>query len=86
MIADADGPQGLGGIMGGADSEIGESTDTIVLEAANFTRAQILRTSQKLGLRTDGSNRWEKGVHPTIAPIASRAAARLHRRAVRRRA
>ena len=77
VIADAEAPQGLGGIMGGADSEIGESTDTIVLEAANFTRAQILRTSQKLGLRTDGSNRWEKGVPPAIAPVASRAAARL---------
>ncbi|MDX6564059.1 MAG: phenylalanyl-tRNA synthetase beta chain, partial [Gaiellales bacterium] len=77
VIADAEGPQGIGGIMGGAESEIDESTDTIVLEAANFTRAQILKTSQKLGLRTDGSNRWEKGVHPTIAPIASRAAARL---------
>ena len=77
VIADAEGPQGLGGIMGGAESEIGESTKTMVLEAANFTRAQILRTSQKLGLRTDGSNRWEKGVPPTIAPVASRAAARL---------
>ena len=77
VIADDEGPQGLGGIMGGADSEIGDDTSTIVLEAANFTRTQILRTSQKLGLRTDGSNRWEKGVPPTIAPIASRAAARL---------
>ena len=48
-----------------------------MLEAANFTRTQVLRTSQKLGLRTEGSNRWEKGVHPTLAPIASRAAARL---------
>jgi phenylalanyl-tRNA synthetase beta chain len=77
VIADAEGPQGIGGIMGGADSEIGESTHTIVLEAANFTRAQVLRTSQALGLRTDGSNRWEKGVPPAIAPVASRAAARL---------
>jgi phenylalanyl-tRNA synthetase beta chain len=77
VIADAEGPQALGGIMGGADSEISETTKTIVLEAANFTRTQVLRTSQKLGLRTDGSNRWEKGVHPALAPIASRAAARL---------
>ncbi len=77
VIADAEGPQAIGGIMGGADSEIGDGSTTVVLEAANFTRTQILRTSQALGLRTDGSNRWEKGVHPSIAPIASRAAARL---------
>ncbi|HEY3612169.1 MAG TPA: phenylalanine--tRNA ligase subunit beta [Gaiellales bacterium] len=77
VIADAEGPQALGGIMGGAESEISDSSSMIVLEAANFTRTQVLHTSQKLGLRTEGSNRWEKGVHPTIAPIASRAAARL---------
>ena len=77
VIADGEGPQGIAGIMGGADSEITDTTSTIVLEAANFTRAQILRTSQRLGLRSDSSNRWEKGVHPALAPIASRAAARL---------
>ena len=77
VIADAEGPQGIAGIMGGADSEITDATSTIVLEAANFTRTQILRTSQALGLRSDSSNRWEKGVHPVLAPVASRAAARL---------
>ena len=77
VIADAEAPQGIGGIMGGADSEVSESTATIVLEAANFTRAQILRTSQALGLRSEASNRWEKGVDPHLAPVASRAAARL---------
>jgi phenylalanyl-tRNA synthetase beta chain len=77
VIADAEGPQGVAGIMGGADSEVGESTTTIVLEAANFARPQILRTSQALGLRSEASNRWEKGVDPHQAPLASRAAARL---------
>ena len=77
VIADAEGPQGVAGIMGGADSEVSESTTTIVLEAANFTRPQILRTSQALGLRSEASNRWEKGVDPQLAPLASRAAARL---------
>ena len=77
VIADAEAPQGIGGIMGGADSEVSESTATIVLEAANFTRAQILRTSQALGLRSEASNRWEKGVDAHLAPVASRAAARL---------
>jgi phenylalanyl-tRNA synthetase beta chain len=77
VIADADGPSGIAGIMGGADSEIGDDTTIVVLEAANFTRAQVMRTSRKLGLRTEGSNRWEKGVDPYLAPVASRAAARL---------
>ena len=63
--------------MGGAESEVQREHATVVLEAANFTRSQIMRTSQQLGLRTDGSNRWEKGVDPHLAPVASRAAARL---------
>ncbi|MDX6541018.1 MAG: phenylalanyl-tRNA synthetase beta chain [Gaiellales bacterium] len=77
VIADAEGPQGIAGIMGGAESEITDATKTVVLEAANFTRTQILHTSRALGLRSESSNRWEKGVHPALAPIASRAAARL---------
>jgi phenylalanyl-tRNA synthetase beta chain len=77
VIADAEGPQGIAGIMGGADSEVSDSTSTVVLEAANFTRSNILRTSQKLGLRSEASNRWEKGVDAHQAPLASRAAARL---------
>ncbi|MDX6572660.1 MAG: phenylalanyl-tRNA synthetase beta chain, partial [Gaiellales bacterium] len=77
VIADAEGPQGIAGIMGAADSEVREQTSTVVLEAANFTRSQILRTSQAVGLRSDASNRWEKGVPADLAPLASRAAARL---------
>ena len=50
--------------MGGADSEVSESTATIVLEAANFTRAQILRTSQALGLRSDGLQPLGEGRRP----------------------
>ena len=83
VIADADGPQGIGGIMGGAESEIGEDASTVVLEAANFTRTQVLRTSQTLGLRTDGSNRWEKGVHPAIAPDRLPRGGAAHRRPLR---
>jgi phenylalanyl-tRNA synthetase beta chain len=77
VISDAEGPQGIAGIMGAADSEIGDSSRIVVLEAANFERTQILRTSQALGLRSDASNRWEKGVDAHLAPIASRAAARM---------
>jgi phenylalanyl-tRNA synthetase beta chain len=77
VIADAEGPAGVAGIMGGARTEISDDSQTVVLEAANFTRVQVMRTSLALGLRTDGSNRWEKGVDPYLAPVAARAAARL---------
>ncbi len=77
VIADADGPVGIAGIMGGAGSEIADTTTTVVLEAANFDRVQIMRTSHRIGLRSDASNRWEKGVDPHLAPVAARAAARL---------
>jgi phenylalanyl-tRNA synthetase beta chain len=77
VIADADGPSGIAGVMGGAASEITETTTRVVLEAACFERGGIQRTSKTLGLRTDGSNRWEKGVSPHLAPIASIRAAQL---------
>jgi phenylalanyl-tRNA synthetase beta chain len=77
VIADAEGPQGVAGIMGAAGSEISDDTTTVVLEAANFDRVGIMRSSHRLGLRTDASNRWEKGVDPHLAPVAARAAARL---------
>ncbi len=77
VIADAEGPSGIAGIMGSARSEIGDDTSTVVIEAANFERAGILRTSRRLALRTEGSNRWEKGVDPHLAGQASRWAAEL---------
>jgi phenylalanyl-tRNA synthetase beta chain len=77
VIADADGPSGIAGVMGGAASEIKEGTTKVVLEAACFERGGIQRTSKTLGLRTDGSNRWEKGVSPHLAPLASIRAAQL---------
>ena len=77
VIADADGPSGIAGVMGGAASEIKEGTTKVVLEAACFERGGIQRTSKALGLRTDGSNRWEKGVSPHLAPLASIRAAQL---------
>jgi phenylalanyl-tRNA synthetase beta chain len=77
VIADADGPSGIAGVMGGASSEITDGTTSVVLEAACFERGGIQRTSKALGLRTDGSNRWEKGVSPHLAPHASVRAAEL---------
>ena len=65
LICDATGvPVGVGGIMGGASSEISASTDDVLLEAAYFTPMAIARTSQRLGLRTEASARFERGCDP----------------------
>jgi phenylalanyl-tRNA synthetase beta chain len=77
MIADAERPVALAGIMGGAETEIGDETTEILLEAANFEPYTIFRTSERLRLRTEGSNRWEKGVDPYLAEQAARLATQL---------
>lgn len=77
VIADAEGPSGIAGVMGGAASEIRDDTTRVVLESACFERSGIQRTTKALGLRTDGANRWEKGVNPHLAPIAAARAAEL---------
>jgi phenylalanyl-tRNA synthetase beta chain len=65
LICDAEGtPVGIGGIMGGASSQISPSTATVVLEAAWFSPLAIARTSKRLGLRTEASARFERGVDP----------------------
>lgn len=71
MIADAQRAIGLGGVMGGADSEIRESTKNVLLECAWFEPAFIRRTARRLGLKTDASYRFERRVDPndTIAVI-----------------
>ena len=55
---------GIGGVMGGASTEISESTRRILLEAAYFTPMAIARTSSRLGLRTEASVRFERGCDP----------------------
>ena len=77
VIADAEKPVAIAGIMGSENSEVGESTAEVLLEAANFEPVAILRTSERLGLRTDGSNRWEEGVDPYLAEHAARLATEL---------
>jgi phenylalanyl-tRNA synthetase beta chain len=65
LICDAEStPVGIGGIMGGASSEIGAGTTTVALEAAWFDPLSISRTSKRLGLRTEASVRFERGVDP----------------------
>jgi phenylalanyl-tRNA synthetase beta chain len=77
MIADAERAIALAGIMGGEDTEIGESTRDVLLEAANFEPYTIFRSSERLRLRTEGSNRWEKGVDPYLAEQAAMLATQL---------
>jgi len=77
MIADAARSIALAGIMGGEETEISEATTSILLEAANFEPTGIFRTSERLRLRTEGSNRWEKGVDPYLAEPAARLATEL---------
>ncbi|PMQ02399.1 MAG: phenylalanine--tRNA ligase subunit beta [Dictyoglomus sp. NZ13-RE01] len=62
VIADEKRPVGIGGIMGGKDTEISENTKNILLEAANFNPVNIRRSARKLGLRTEASLRFERGV------------------------
>ena len=65
LICDAEGsPVGIGGVMGGASSEIGDTTSRVLLEAAYFDPMSIARTSKRLGLRTEASARFERGCDP----------------------
>jgi phenylalanyl-tRNA synthetase beta chain len=77
MIADAERSVALAAIMGGEETEIGEGTSDVLLEAANFEPHGIFRTSERLRLRTEGSNRWEKGVDPHLAGQAATLATEL---------
>jgi len=62
VIADENRPVGIAGVMGGANSEITENTKTILLESANFNGTSIRLTAKKLGMRTEASSRFEKGL------------------------
>jgi phenylalanyl-tRNA synthetase beta chain len=77
VIADAERAIAFAGIMGGLDTEVRADSSSILLEAANFEPVGILRSSERHALRTDGSNRWEKGVDPRLAPQAAALATEL---------
>jgi phenylalanyl-tRNA synthetase beta chain len=77
LIADAERAIALAGIMGGEETEIGEGTTKVLLEAANFEPFTIFKTSERLRLRTEGSNRWEKGVDPYLAAPSAELATQL---------
>ena len=77
VIADAERPVAIAGIMGSLESEVDEQTSELLLEAANFEPIGILRTSERLGLRSEASSRWEKGIDPYLAEPAARLATQL---------
>ncbi len=77
VIADGERAVGLAGIMGGEETEVSAATANVLLEAANFEPVGILRSSERHSLRTEGSNRWEKGVDPYVAGQAATYATQL---------
>ena len=70
VIADAKNAEDIGGVMGGANSEIGPATKRVVFEAAYFAPGQIRQTSKALGLKTEASTRFERGMDRTAPPRA----------------
>ncbi len=75
VIADQEEALGLAGVMGGLASEVTEKTKTIVLEAAWFDPYSVRKTAMRLGMRTEASARFEKGINPEgVIPALNRAA------------
>ncbi|MDO5041543.1 MAG: phenylalanine--tRNA ligase subunit beta [Peptoniphilus sp.] len=77
VISDTEKGIGLAGVMGGLDSEVTESTKRVLFEGANFNSENIRKTSKRLGLRSEASSRFEKGIDPNIAKTAVDRAAQL---------
>ena len=80
MITDTAGPVAIAGVMGGLESEVGETTRNILLEAATFEGINNRRTAQKLRIPSEASFRFARGVPATLNPMAARRAADLMRR------
>lgn len=70
MICDAERPVAVAGVMGGENSEVSDETSTVLLESAYFNPISVRRTSRRLGLSTDASYRFERGIDPHLAPLA----------------
>lgn len=71
LITDESGPIGMAGVMGGASTEVSESTTSILLEAAHFDGISISRTARRHKLFSEASKRYERGVDPRIGEIAA---------------
>lgn len=79
MLLIKDGKRGvaIAGVMGGLNSEIEADTTTILIESANFNGDSVRATSKKLGLRTEASSRFEKGIDPNLCQAAADRVCRL---------
>lgn len=77
LIKDGKKAVGIAGIMGGENSKINEGLNTVLLEAACFDGTNIRLSSKKIGLRTDASGKFEKGLHPETALLAMNRACSL---------
>lgn len=77
LICDGEGPVAIAGVMGGADSEIGDATTNVVIECAYFDPRSVRRTSKRVGLHTDASHRFERGVDWDDVPWVMKRAAAL---------
>ena len=77
VIADAERPVAIAGVMGGADSEVDEGTTVIVLESAYFNPLSVRRTSRTLGLKTEASIRFERGTDARLPVTAMERACAL---------
>lgn len=77
VVADAERASGLAGTMGGLDSEVTPATTRVLLEAAAWDPPTIMFMSRRLGLRSEASARFERGVDPNLPPVAAARATRL---------
>ena len=77
MICDAEKEIGIAGIMGGENSKITDQVQTVLFEAATFSGANIRKSAKRLGLRTDASGKFEKGLDPQNAILAINRACQL---------
>lgn len=77
VIADAERPVGLAGVMGGLDSEVTERTRDVLIEGAHFLRQAVRIAARKLGMHTDASHRFERGADPGACERAVSRAAQL---------
>ena len=77
LITDDSGPIGLAGVMGGLATEVTDATTDILVEAAHFDPVTIARTARRHKLWSEASKRFERGVDPTLGPIAAQRVADL---------
>ena len=77
VIADASRPVAVAGVMGGRDTEVSDRTVNVLLESARFDPLSVRKTARTLGMKSDSSYRFERGIDPTLPERASRRAAQL---------